>query len=1367
MAGNRREVDLVIRARNEADRAIKAASSALDELKRAQEGVQDSAKGTDSSLGKIAASMRNLDRLVDRASDRTAASFSRVEAAVDKASSAFASQKARLSETKAQYASVEAQLRSAATAIARVEQQIVDAAVAGDNGRLQQLQAQWRGSQNAVGELSRELGRLKGSLNSGQAELGETEGQLNRLKGAAAAAQAGMRQMETASASTASTLTRTRSQLMNTTAATYAAGGSMAQAATQGNRLRDAFRGVYGEGRQAMSFMQRIRGEVLAATTAFFGLYGAVNQIGQVLQALMTIEAIENRLGAVFDQDTVRVTRELEWLEAQARRLGIELGVLGGQYAQFAIAADTANFSAAATRRVFMSVAEAGRVMKLTNEQVEGTFYALQQAISKGKLQSEEVRRQLGDRLPGAFQFLAQALNVTTAELDAMMERGEVIADESTLVAFAEVLTDRFSGQLPDALNATRIAIGRFENAILQARRQVAEAGFDEAFKNALNEITAFLESDDAADAFEHIGAALSRIVGILPDVVKNFDAIVKVGAAFVALKLAQVMMGLSNVIGTRITSQYRAAILAVRGFNQALQETATYASGPVSKGLTAASAAMTRFNGVVVRLTASVRVLLSALGGIPGIILTLLTFGAVEFFTRMGSSVDRASAALRAHERSMQRIREAYEQAGGSVDNFQESLRDLSRTEAELELRKIERALRDLRREALSTWLKNESGVGGADLGLSRMFENEAWREVERLVYQFSRGEVSAEDFRTELDRLQQAGAGLSDGVLEALLDIVNGTEEAGSGARDLEAAAEEARAALRVLDGTASDADRALLGLGEALDEVAQSADTSAIDAYTSSITELRAAVRELETMDDFRDRMNELRAARDSARTALSSDPEVSSEPALLAAGRSQIDRVYNDAVAAARRELVDSVDFNSIIARTNAGAGDEVRRQAEEELREIASGLLDRGVDVTRENILAAKISGNLDDLQTGRAQARSILGMSDTEVERAEDLADARRRLAEAQENFNRSQAEANARSKYALDIAGETSDEQEILLAIYDAQADARRQDIQFSDEQAQALRRRIEDEQKLGALQQERTQGAESEKLSAQELVNVLDQRRQMIQEQIEFLREIGEYAQADELRIHLEATNLELEGAIQSAIAFWQAMGGPESENAIAQLRSLERQIQLTGSRAITSARQINESLAQGGAEAFDDFAERIAEGENALESFANSFRQFASDFLRRIAMMIIQQQILNALQSFGGGSIGKGIAKAVNTAAGVAHSGGMIGAGRPQRSVAAGYFANAMRYHTGGVIGLKPNERPIIAEVGEEMLTRDDPRHRANGGGRGQGNLSIYNMLDAGELTSAGLATPQGEQAVINLITANAGSIKQALS
>jgi tape measure domain-containing protein len=47
-----------------------------------------------------------------------------------------------------------------------------------------------------------------------------------------------------------------------------------------------------------------------------------------------------------------------------------------------------------------------------------GIFKALEQMLSKGNVQAEELRGQLGERLPGAIYFSAKALGVTTRELN-------------------------------------------------------------------------------------------------------------------------------------------------------------------------------------------------------------------------------------------------------------------------------------------------------------------------------------------------------------------------------------------------------------------------------------------------------------------------------------------------------------------------------------------------------------------------------------------------------------------------------------------------------------------------------------------------------------------------------------------------------------------------------------------------------------------------------------------------------------------------------------------------------------------------------------------------------------------------------------
>jgi hypothetical protein len=48
---------------------------------------------------------------------------------------------------------------------------------------------------------------------------------------------------------------------------------------------------------------------------------------------------------------------------------------------------------------------------------------------------------------------------------------------------------------------------------------------------------------------------------------------------------------------------------------------------------------------------------------------------------------------------------------------------------------------------------------------------------------------------------------------------------------------------------------------------------------------------------------------------------------------------------------------------------------------------------------------------------------------------------------------------------------------------------------------------------------------------------------------------------------------------------------------------------------------------------------------------------------------------------------------------------------------RSVAFATFDGAPRYHSGGMLGLRPDEVPFLGLRGEEVLTRSDPRHRWN--------------------------------------------------
>ena len=102
--------------------------------------------------------------------------------------------------------------------------------------------------------------------------------------------------------------------------------------------------------------------------------------------------------------------------------------------------------------------------MGLSADDTSGTLRALNQIISKGKVQAEELRGQLGDRIPGAFQIMARALKVTTAELDEMLKKGELIADE-VLPKFAEEMEKTFGVENTNRIETLTGSTNRLANA--------------------------------------------------------------------------------------------------------------------------------------------------------------------------------------------------------------------------------------------------------------------------------------------------------------------------------------------------------------------------------------------------------------------------------------------------------------------------------------------------------------------------------------------------------------------------------------------------------------------------------------------------------------------------------------------------------------------------------------------------------------------------------------------------------------------------------------------------------------------------------------------------------------------------------------
>lgn len=172
----------------------------------------------------------------------------------------------------------------------------------------------------------------------------------------------------------------------------------------------------------------------------------AVLQGGRMfLEAAKQTQKYENQLKVASEtqQGFAKNTAFLEGLASKYNKNVIELG---GSFAQLSIATKGTNLEGAETERLFAAVTAASSALQLSVDDTNGVFRAFIQMVSKGNVQAEELRGQLGERLYGAFNLAAQAMGKSTSELNKMLENGEVLASD-LLPKLATELENTFGAQ--------------------------------------------------------------------------------------------------------------------------------------------------------------------------------------------------------------------------------------------------------------------------------------------------------------------------------------------------------------------------------------------------------------------------------------------------------------------------------------------------------------------------------------------------------------------------------------------------------------------------------------------------------------------------------------------------------------------------------------------------------------------------------------------------------------------------------------------------------------------------------------------------------------------------------------------------------
>jgi tape measure domain-containing protein len=587
---------------------------------------------------------------------------------------------------------------SAAAAIRRAEQEAVRLIA-----RLREM-----GDTRGASAINQALIQLKGNLSGGVASALSLRKAMDQFAQSTSTAKVSLSTHNSAQAAAASNAKRLATQYKATASAARNYEATSRSIAGSTNAASQAFRRATG----SMRGLENAFNASFQVGSAFRQMMGAIT-LGTFTQSVFAAGDALDQFRVTMEVATgssAAAAGEMDYIEATANRLGVGLKSARDNYSKFAIAADLAGIQADQTRRIFESVSTSMAVLGRSTEDQNLAFMALEQMMSKGTISSEELRRQLGERLPGAVQMMADAIGVTTAELQKLLKAGE-ISSADALPKFAEVLMERFGPGLEKATKRAGFNLGTLRNEITLFQEVVAQSGFMQVLAQEFGALTQLMRTEDvqlfakalgegfasvaqhATDAakwiienIEQIGTTVKAIAGgvvvrqmllmgaAFTQNAHNFAGwIASIGAGQGAMTAQQIAAerhttaltaNTAAIVGNNTATAAGTKLNAANALSQQAQVTAamrhTAASGLMAGGLARITGAATAATGTLAFLTRG----LTIMAGPIGIALTALMLfpSALNLFR---DSAENTSAAV---EAAVRRAGVSYEELGETI---------------------------------------------------------------------------------------------------------------------------------------------------------------------------------------------------------------------------------------------------------------------------------------------------------------------------------------------------------------------------------------------------------------------------------------------------------------------------------------------------------------------------------------------------------------------------------------------------------------------------------------------------------------------------------------------------------------------------
>lgn len=359
---------------------------------------------------------------------------------------------------------------------------------------VKKLESSFRGLANASKQLdaqgiSKVRDRIKAFDITGKRNINTIQSQISALRGLRNEAEIGSSQFKQLTADIAK-----YDQELQKAQGRRKGGGRLVGAAKSVGAIAAA--GVFGGPEGAIGAgIGALAGGPMGAAVG--GAIGA--QVGQFRQALgATAEYAANLQKLRIALEGVTTSQEqysqgLDFIQQTTKDFAIPQEVVTRQFTKLQASVQGAGGNLDDTKDAFNGIVAAVRATGGSLADVDAALTATAQVFSKGKVSAEELRQQIGERLPGAFTLFAESMGITPQELDKALEKGQVSLQD--FQKFAKAIFDRYGENAKAIADSPAAAGDRLKVSLEKLQENIGTllgpigAAFQKTFEQIVNAI--------------------------------------------------------------------------------------------------------------------------------------------------------------------------------------------------------------------------------------------------------------------------------------------------------------------------------------------------------------------------------------------------------------------------------------------------------------------------------------------------------------------------------------------------------------------------------------------------------------------------------------------------------------------------------------------------------------------------------------------------------------------------------------------------------------------------------------------------------------------------------------------------------------